>query len=280
MKQVSDRKKMNLNCFLLLLFICAGIDSSCAQEKAIKYGDNTAAGKYYWIRGFKMYTEVYGKGPALLLIHGNGGSLGAFYKNISYFSKKYKVIAVDSRAHGKSADDKDSLSFEQMADDFAVLLDSMHINNAYVLGWSDGGINALLLAMRHPDKVKKLASTGANLWPDSTALLPDAWKEMSRYFNEHKDKQKETAKEKNDWKIFLLDWLQPNISLTELNKIKCPSLIISGDRDVINLEHTLLIYQNIPGAHLWVLPNSGHATLIEHSDEFNKKVDDFFMSTK
>ncbi|MGC4096134.1 MAG: alpha/beta hydrolase [Nitrospira sp.] len=268
------------NSFLLFFFICTAVSVGYAQAKGIKYGDNTAAGKYFSIRGFNMYTEVYGKGPALLLIHGNGGSLGAFYKNISFFSKKYKVIAVDSRAHGKSVDDQDSLSFEQMADDFAVLLDSMHIKNAYVLGWSDGGINALLLALRHPDKVKKLASTGANLWPDSTALLPSAWKEELRYFQEQKDKQKTTAKERNDWKIFLLDWLQPNIPLTELNKIKCPSLIISGDKDVINLEHTLLIYQNIAGAQLWVLPKSGHATLIEHSDEFNRKVDDFFMATK
>jgi pimeloyl-ACP methyl ester carboxylesterase len=275
-----NKMKKHFTCFVLFSLVCAGITRSNAQAKAIKYGDNAAAGKYYSIRGFKMYTEVYGKGPALLLIHGNGGSIDAFYKNIAFFSKKYKVIAVDSRAHGKSNDGKDSLSFEQMADDFALLLDTMHINNAYVVGWSDGGINALLLAMRHPGKVKKLASTGANLWPDSTALLPSAWQEMLKYYQQQKDKQKTTTKEKNDWKIFLLDWNQPNISLAELNTIKCPSLIISGDKDVIRLEHSLLIYQNIPGAQLWILPNSGHATLIEHSEEFNKKVDDFFRATK
>ncbi|WP_301923104.1 alpha/beta fold hydrolase [Ferruginibacter sp.] len=76
----------------------------------------------------------------------------------------------------------------------------------------------------------------------------------------------------------MLDWLQPNISLSALQKIQCPSLIISGDHDVITLEHTVKIYQNIPQAYLWILPNSGHATLNEHTDEFNKKANEFFIN--
>ncbi|MGC4038128.1 MAG: alpha/beta hydrolase [Chitinophagaceae bacterium] len=254
--------------------------TSCAQEKKIDYGHNAAAGRFYNIRGCKLYTEVYGKGPALLLIHGNGGSISAFSGNIPYFDKKYRVIAVDSRAHGQSTDASDSLSFEQMADDFAALLDTMRIDSAYVIGWSDGGINALIMAMRHPDKVIKLASTGANLWPDSTALIPSLWKEEEAYYSKNKDKKWASTKEKNDWKIFMLDWLQPNVPLTELAKIKCPSLIISGDRDLICLEHTISIYQNIKDADLWVLPHSGHGTLIEYKDEFNKKVDEFFSAKK
>jgi pimeloyl-ACP methyl ester carboxylesterase len=247
-----------------------------SQQKAIPYGNNPVAGKYYNIRGFKMYCEVYGKGKPLLMIHGNGGSISAFTKNIPYFTKRYKVIVADSRAQGKSTDSKDSLSFEMMADDFAALLDAMHIDKSYVIGWSDGGINALLLAMRHPDKVIKLASTGANLWPDSTALIPSEWKGEQKYYNESKDKPRTTAKEKNDWKIFMLDWLQPNVPITALKAIQCSSLIICGDHDLITLEHTVLIYQHIPKAYLWVLPNSGHGTLIEHIDEFNNKVNEFF----
>jgi pimeloyl-ACP methyl ester carboxylesterase len=248
-----------------------------AQDKAIPYGNNAAVGKYYNIRGFKMYCEVYGTGKPLLMIHGNGGSIGAFANNIPYFSQKYKVIVADSRAHGKSVDGKDSLSFEMMADDFKALLDTMHIDSAYVIGWSDGGINALVLAMRHPEKVIKLASTGANLWPDSTGLIPSYWKGEQKQYNETKNKVLTTAAEKNSYKIFLLDWLQPNIPLTALRAIKCPALIISGDRDLIPLEHTISIYEHIPNAWLWIVPNSGHATLIEHRDEFDKKVDEFFQ---
>ena len=248
--------------------------SAFAQQ--IKYGDNPAAGKYYDVRGIKMYAETYGQGKPLLLIHGNGGSISAFSNNITYFAQKYKVIAVDSRAHGKTIDPKDSLSFEQMADDFAALLDKMHIDSAYVIGWSDGGINAILMAMRHPDKVIKFAATGANLTPDSTALQPGLWKEMVKQYNADKNKPRTTAKEKNDWKIFMLDYDQPNIPFSALKVIKCPSLIICGDHDLIPIEHTVKIYEAIPKAYLWVVPNSGHPTLIEHRNDFNKLVDEFF----
>jgi len=141
--------------------------------KNTTYGSNKEVGKYYSIRGFKMYAEVYGTGQPLLIIHGNGGSIDNFLYQIPYFSKKYKVIVADSRAQGKSKDESDSLSYEMMADDYAALLDQMKIDSAFVIGWSDGGINGLLLAIRHPEKVKKLAVTGANLWPDTTAVFND-----------------------------------------------------------------------------------------------------------
>lgn len=249
---------------------------SVGYGQGIPYGNNPAAGKYYNIRGIKMYCEVYGAGKPLLMIHGNGGSIQVFEKNIPYFSKKYKVIAVDSRSQGKSIDSSDSLSFEMMADDFDALLTAMHIDSCYVIGWSDGGIDALLLAMRHPKKVIKLASTGANLWPDSTAIVPWLWQGELKAFQDDKNKIVKTPEEKNSRKLFLLDWFQPTITLKALHSIQCPSLIIGGDHDVITLAHTLLIYQNIPKAYLWILPNSGHSTLIDYSNEFNRKVDEFF----
>jgi pimeloyl-ACP methyl ester carboxylesterase len=256
--------------FIFLTAICF------SQNTKISYGNNPAAGRYYSVRGIHMYAEVYGSGKPLLLIHGNGGSMNAFASNIPYFSKRYKVIAVDSRAQGKTIDEQDSLSFEMMADDFAALLDIMHIDSAYVIGWSDGGINALLLAMRHPGKVIKLVSSGANLTTDSLGLTPDTWRDEQKQYESGKNKLRTTAREKNDWKIFLLDWLQPNIPFSDLNKIKCPSLIVSGDNDLIPIEHTAAIYRNIPHAYLWVLPHSGHATLQEHRDEFNRMANSFF----
>jgi len=259
-----------------LCIISALLLAACNQHQNIPYGHNPAAGKYYNIRGFKMYVEVYGIGKPLLMIHGNGGDISAFEKNIPYFARRYKVIVADSRAQGLSTDTKDSLSFEMMADDYAALLDSMHVDSSYVIGWSDGGINALLLAMRHPNKVIKLASTGANLWPDSTAINPPDWKSGVAYYDTSKNKVWKTAKEKNDWKIFMLDYNQPNVPLSALSAIKCPSLIICGDHDVIVIQHTVLIYQHIKHANLWVVPNSGHATLKQHTDEFNDKVDEFF----
>lgn len=264
--------------FIYTLFILACFTAQSCKSKKISYGQNSTAGKYYDIRGVKMYCEIYGEGTPLLLLHGNGGSIKSFSSNIPYFSSKYKVIALDSRAQGKTIDSKDSLSFEMMADDEAALLDELHIDSAYVLGWSDGGINALLLAMRHPEKVIKLASTGANIFPDSTAFSPAAWADSKAGYDNLKDKNFTTPKEKNDWKLFLLDWQQPHITLQQLQSIQCPALIMAGDHDMISETHTKLIAENIPKSSLWIVPNSGHATLVEHKDEFNEKVDSFFRS--
>lgn len=242
----------------------------------IPYGNNKVAGKYYSIRGFKMYAETYGQGQPLLIIHGNGGDINNFVHQIPYFSKKYKVIVADSRAQGLSKDNADSLSYEMMADDYAALLDQMSIDSAFVIGWSDGGINGLLLAIRHPEKVKKLAVTGANLWPDTTAVFSDVEQMVLPDYTYLKNKTSKTEQEKAGWKLMRLLVEEPHIPLSDLHKISVPTLVMGGDHDVIKPEHTLLIAQNIPNSYLWILPNSGHSTPSVYKDEFNKKVDEFF----
>jgi pimeloyl-ACP methyl ester carboxylesterase len=262
----------------VLLLLCSLLISSILVAQKADYGNNTQAGQYYDVRGIKIYTEEYGTGRPLVLIHGNGGSISSMKSIIPLFSKNYRTIAIDSRAHGKSTDQGDSLSFEMMADDVAALLDKMRIDSAYVIGWSDGGIIALEMAMRHPEKVIKLASTGANLWPDSTALMPSVWKDEKKYYDSHKNKPQFSGSEKNDWKIFMLDWEQPDITLSSLKKIKSPAMIIAGDHDLIRIEHTVQIFQNIPGAQLWILPDSGHDTLIRYPDKFYETINHFFCS--
>lgn len=248
--------------------------------KTTKFG-NSESGKYYDVRGFKMYCETYGQGEPILMIHGNGGDVKNFVMQIGYFSKKYKVIVPDSRAQGKSIDTKDSLSYEMMADDLSELLRQMNIKKVDVIGWSDGGINALLLADRHPEQVKKLAITGANAWPDETAVEPDEWKNMQKGFREAQAKVKSGQANDADSLSYKLQKLMaenPHISPDELSKITAPTLVISGDRDMIRPEHTLAIFRALPNAQLWILPDSGHATLISFADEFNAKIDLFFRS--
>jgi len=238
------------------------------------FGRNEKAGNYLDIRGFKMYYEIYGKGEPLLMIHGNSGSISSFVNQIPYFAKNYKVIAVDSRAQGKSLDTSDSLSFEMMADDFSALLDALHIDSCNVLGWSDGGINGLILAIRHPGKVKKLAITGANLWPDSTAISGADFIGGMRYYDTL-GKMPQTPEIMNTRKLVKLDAFEPHITREQLHQIKCPTLVIGGDHDIILPEHTLLIAKLIPNAFLWILPNSSHSTLFDYKDLFNKVVADF-----
>jgi pimeloyl-ACP methyl ester carboxylesterase len=234
------------------------------------YGRNPKAGHYVNTRGFKMYYETYGQGEPLLIIHGNGGSINNFLYQIPFFSKQYKVIVADSRAQGKSTDNSDSLSYEMMADDLNALLDSLHLDSCYVIGWSDGGINGLLLAIRHPGKVKKLAVTGANLWPDTSAINAFAY-HWAMNENATLRSKPQTQQTKNELKLAHLLSYEPHISLQQLHTIKCPTLVIGGDHDII-----LPIAQNIPRSYLWILPNSGHSTPIYYKDEFNKTVGDFF----
>ncbi len=260
----------------IFAYFVTGISTAqTVASDTTRFGDNAAAGSYMDVNGIKMYYEIYGKGDPILLIHGNGGAIDNFKNQIPYFSQKYKVIAVDSRAQGKSADTGDSLSFEMMADDFSALLDKLHIDSCNVLGWSDGGINGLLLAIRHPDKVKRLAITGANLWPDSTAISAADYKWALNYYDTL-GKMTQTPEILHTRKLMKLDTFEPHITHAQLQQIKCPTLVIGGDHDLILPKHTLLIAESIPGAYLWILPNSSHGTLIDYKDRFNEVVDEFF----
>lgn len=240
-------------------------------------GSNTKAGRYVKIRGLNMYYESYGTGEPLLMIHGNGGSISNFMYQVPYFAKSYKVIVADSRAQGKSVDRGDSLSYEMMADDFNSLLDTLHLDSCYVIGWGDGGTNGLLLAIRHPDKVKKLAVTGANLSPDTTAVDPSVY-EWAMKYSESLGRVTQTPEIKNTRKVVHLLSYEPHITVDQLKTIRCPTLVIAGDHDVILTKHTLLIAASIPRSYLWIIPGAGRSTPIDHKEEFNEVVDHFFKT--
>ena len=255
----------------------ANAQSPATSGQKIIYGSNSKAGKYFDNRGFKMYYETYGTGAPLLIIQGNGSSIQDFTNQIPFFEKNYIVILADSRAQGKSIDNGDSLSYEMMADDLDAVLGQLHLDSCYVIGWSDGGINGLLLAIRHPDKVKKLAVTGANLVPDTSAVEPEInlWaKSLSDSIN----KLPESPQVKIQCKLFHLLSFEPHISTRQLQTIQCPVLVIGGDHDVIRPRHTMLIAESIPKSYLWILPNSGHSTPIVYKDIFNEVVNDFFKN--
>lgn len=267
--------------FLLTLVGCGKRPSAQpAQDyenalKKYRYGKNEKAGRYYDIRGFRMYCEIYGHGGPLVMVHGNGGDISNFVMQIPYFAKKYKVIVPDSRAQGKSIDKNDSLSYEMMADDVSELLRQLNVKRANVMGWSDGGISALLLAERHPEKVNKLVVTGANIWPGASALEAGEWVNMQNGFQEIEAKMKsaqpKTAADSLGYKLQKLMIENPHLSKANLIKITAPVLVVGGDHDMIRPEHTLAIYRMLPHAQLWILPNSGHATLLSYAEEVNKR---------
>ncbi len=269
------KKLIALAGFLLLAIFTTEVTAQHPDGNTTNYGRNEKTGKYAEIRGIKMYYETYGAGDPLLIIHGNGGSIKDFTSQIPYFSQHFKVILADSRAQGKTIDLGDSLSYEMMADDLIALLDKLGIDSANVIGWSDGGINGLLMAMRQPKKVKKLAITGANLWPDSTAVDPFVYK-WALAINDSVNKLPVTAQLKGSKKLLHLLAYEPHITLSQLGKISCPTLVMGGDHDVIRPQHSMLIAQSLPKSYLWIVPNSGHSVPIFYKDMFNTVVHDFF----
>jgi pimeloyl-ACP methyl ester carboxylesterase len=250
--------------FLLFLFAV-----SICSAQTIPYGNNPAAGKYFNSNGVKIYYEIYGEGIPLVLLHGNGGSIKSRSDLIPEFAKKYKVIAVDSRCHGKSDCPSQYLTYEQMAEDVNSLLQSLNIDSAYMWGHSDGAIVGLLLSIHHPEKVKKFLASGANLRPDTTAVDPglspllDLW-------------GKRVANDSILSKQFRLLVDQPNIPVADLEKIKSSVLIMAGDRDAIRNRHTLEIFEHIPNALLCILPGTTHFVYYDRKKWFTEILYDFF----
>jgi pimeloyl-ACP methyl ester carboxylesterase len=259
---------------LLIIWLLLPFVSLHARAQ-VRYGDNKEAGHYLSTRGIKLYYETYGQGDPLVMLHINGGSINVFSYQIPFFSKNYRVIAVDSRAQGKSTDGRDSLTFEMMADDFNALLDSLHLDSCYVLGWSDGGISGLLLALRHPEKVKKLVVSGPNLWADTTGLQPFIFHWL-KSMADSMHRLPPNPQTKNDLKIVELDLREPHMTLEQLHGIRCPTLVIGGDHDAIPSFHLWQISQHIPKSYLWIVPNSGHFVAVYKKNYFNAVVSDFF----
>jgi len=259
---------INKNLLVFLIFTSTINISHGQSQYSIKYGDNKEAGNYKKINGINLYYEIYGTGKPLIFLHGNGGSIRGASARIEYFKKYYKVIAIDSRGHGKSIDTTTKqLTYVQMANDIKVLLDSLNIDSAFVQGQSDGGILGLLLAINFPGKISKLATYGANMFPGKKAIFDEI-------DNLILDTLKAT-KNFNTKRLFSLMAYQPNITEKDLQKIKCPVLIMSGDRDAIRLEHSIKIFHNIPNSNLFVMPGATHYGTVEKPELFDMVLLDF-----
>jgi pimeloyl-ACP methyl ester carboxylesterase len=248
------------------------------HKLAAKYGSNPAAGNTFTHDGIKLYYEVYGTGEPLLLVHGNGGNIGNFKAQIDHFRKRYKVIAMDSRDQGKSGDSPDRITYEKMTDDLAALLDHLKTGPVNVLGWSDGGIEALLLGIRHPAKVKKIAAMAANLNPTEEAFSPGILAMGKSMMDSIPAAAKETPQGKRELKVIQMTLEEPHIDLKALEAITAPTLVLASDHDLIRDEHTLQIYHHIPNSQLCIFPNATHMVPYDEPALFNATVERFFRA--
>ena len=236
-------------------------------------GDNDEVGRFVSANGIRMYYETYGEGEPLLLLHGNSQSIASFRNQIPELQKHFRVIALDSRGQGKSTEDGKGFTYELFAADTEAFLDALHLDSVNVLGWSDGGNTGLIMAMQYPQKVKRLAVMGANLYNNETSVKAWVNKELRKQLKELKDTLPQTVFRKR-----MIDLLlhEPNIEAKELSKIACPVLVMAGSDDVIKEEHTKLIAAGIKQSRLTIFEKGNHYEPQERPERFNKTVAEFF----
>ncbi len=232
------------------------------------YGFNKKAGKFAAVNGIQLYYEIYGEGQPLVVLHGNGGSIGSASSHYPDLIKKYKVIAIDSRGQGRSTDTDAPLTYDQMASDVNALLEQIHVDSADIWGQSDGAILGLLMAMDYPKKVKRVIACGANVKADSTAVFSWALRSL--------DKTISTSKDAKEVKLNTMMRDYPNIAYEKLHTIKAPCLIMGGDRDVIRPEHLVKMFQNIPHSQMCILPGTTHGEAWDKKEQFLQILYDFF----
>jgi pimeloyl-ACP methyl ester carboxylesterase len=265
----------------MVFSVVGGLVSAATPPTHISYGNNSPAGNNFTFNGARFYYETYGEGVPLLLIHGNGESIGSFKGQIGDFSRHHRVIAMDSRGQGKSELGSARLTYEQMAEDSNALLDHLGLRQVKVLGWSDGGIIGVLLTIHHPEKVSMLAIMGANLQPDGA--YPWAVDGIARLRDRvtaklADDKNPKDLQQQLQLQLQLLDLLgnQPHIPLTDLATITIPTLVMAADRDVIRDEHTLSMFHALPKSQLAVFPGATHMIPEQDPARFNSTVLRFF----
>ena len=198
----------------------------------------------------KMHYAVYGeKGHPVILVHGNGGSHKSLEEAALYLANDYTVYAIDSRCHGKSSDPGE-ISYDLMAKDIKEFIEKMKLEKPYILGHSDGGINALTVAYTYPDLLGGFVSCGANTSPDTMKpyfLLGVKFSDRGRH-----DKLNEMM------------LTEPHIDREKLSKIKCPAYIVAGEFDIMKLSDTVFIHDSVKDSKIAIIKGADHSAYISH----------------
>lgn len=215
------------------------------------------------------YYVEQGSGFPLILLHGNGEDVSYFEHQMEPFSEHFRVIAIDTRGHGKTPRGEAPFTIRQFADDLLSFMDAHGIEKAHILGFSDGGNIAMVFAMKYPERVERLILDGANLntggvkW--SIQIQIEFGYRMAKLFA-RKDPD---ARKKAELLGLMVN--DPNVPQEELARIQAPTLVIAGTEDMIKESHTRLIARSIPGAELVILPGD-HFVANKHPEAFNQAV--------
>lgn len=222
-----------------------------------------------------LYYREKGNREPFILLHGNGEDNSYFKYQIDYFSDRYRVIALDTRGHGKSPRGTKPFTIEQFSYDLYDFMISRKISNAVILGFSDGANIAMKFAMNYPDKVKALILNGGNLNPKGVKRTTQIPIELGYKIAKRFALKSSGAKKSAEMLGLMVN--EPNIDRTELSKITAPTLVICGRSDIIKESHTKEIAENIPNAKLSIIKGN-HFIANKRHLTFNKEVECFLQT--
>lgn len=268
---------------VVLITGCKSVESIESTTCTSKLTEDCKAG-YAQVNDITMYYEVHGKGESLLLLHGGTGRIESFYNQIPVLAEHFRVIAPDSRAHGRTTDSGKPLSYALMADDMIKLLDLLEVNRAHVVGWSDGGNIGLNLAINHPERIRKLVVLGANFNPDGLTDEFDDWFKNATaetWSVDAREFYQKHAPDPSHWPVFIdkikAMWLtQPNYTREELERVQVSTLVMAGENEeVVRREHTEEMHLMLPNAVLKIIPGTGHSAPVEKPGEVNQAILEF-----
>jgi len=260
------------------------LTGSLAVQAALGAGLPEPAGKMVDVGDALLHVEVMGSGPPVLFLHGGLRYFDTtFALQAPYFSAFRTVIGVDQRGHGHSPDREQAFSYTQMADDTAVVLGKLNLGPVDVVGHSDGGNVGLLLALRHPELVRRLVVSGANLRGGRPRVLGFLRSLVARddappadVPSPLRDQYASVSPDgARHWPVILAKssalWATRTVlTPDDLQAIHIPVLVMAGDHDDIALDQTAEIFRNLPLGELCILPGSGHETMIDRADDFNR----------
>lgn len=212
------------------------------------------------INNVELNYEIIGSGKPLVFLHGNGEDHQTFDLLANALKDEYRCYLIDSRNHGESQKGL-PLHYDDMAEDIMTFIRKLEIQNPSIFGFSDGAIIGMLMAIKSPDLISKLILAGGSLNPQGVKI---AFLRMM-----------ERAYQKNHHPMIELMLKEPDITAEDLEKIKCPTLILAGQYDLIKRHHTYQIKRHIKNAQLKIIPQHDHESYIMHTDYLNKIIRSF-----
>ena len=267
--------------FSLVVFIlfCSNLQAQKNLKRAFQppnvvyktpYGNNPKAGHYVQAKDAKLYYEVYGKGHPIVLLHGGlFGSTVEMTDFIEKLKKNYQVIAISTRGHGKSEIGTEPLTLEQRANDAMAVINAVTRDSVIVLGFSDGGYSAYKLGAMYPDRVKKMIVIGAGeVRPGLREFKFTAKQAMEMdkvFWNQQLKLMPEPNRLEDVFTQVANCYNNVTVSQDLLSAIKCPVLVMAGDRDGGNpVERVVSAARFIPKHQISIIPNTGHGCFLEN----------------